>query len=449
MTQPDAPSLVAAPTYSPVSDRESRDVSPHEREWSWVERFGFRLFFTYVLLYTFPGPLSELPGTDFISAPYNALWRIVVPWFGAHVLHLRQPVSIRPSGSSDKLFDWVLLGTLITISILTAIAWTLLDRKRRAHPKLLEAFTLYVCFYLARTMFSYGFDKVIPNQFSPMEPLRLTQYVGEASPGGLAWSFLGFSVAYEIFAGTAEVVSGALLLFRRTRTLGALVGAGVLTNVFMLNMSFDIPVKQYSGHLLLLCVVVVALDRERLLNVFFRARAALPPRQVELFPPPVWKPLARNAGVALALWMIGGSLYGEIEGLYEFGRLAPRGPLYGIFEVEKVVKNGVLEPPLLTEPRWRRLSTSRFSALVRLTSDSSYLFGLRTDTTAHIAELMNGPDSTKWLRLSYAFSDSNHLTLRGWIGPDSMEMSFRRRPERSYLLVSRGFHWVNETPFFR
>jgi uncharacterized membrane protein YphA (DoxX/SURF4 family) len=159
------------------------------------------------------------------------------------------------------------------IALVGATAWTIADRRRRSHPKLLEAFTLYVRLFLARTMFSYGFDKVIPNQFSPMTPLRLTQYIGETSPGGFAWTFLGFSVAYEVFAGIAEVVSGAFLLFRRTRTLGAIIGAAVLTNVFMMNMSFDIPVKQYSAHLLLMCVFLVASTRALDGHVPARARS--------------------------------------------------------------------------------------------------------------------------------------------------------------------------------
>src|SRR4029078_1905598 len=123
--------------------------------------------------------------------------------------------------------------------------------------------------------------------------------------GGFAWTFLGFSIPYEIFAGTAETLSATLLLFRRTRTLGALIGAGVLTNVFMLNMSFDIPVKQYSAHLLLMCVFLVALDRERLLNVFLRARAGAPAPQKDLFTPPRARAAAWIAGIALTLWMVG------------------------------------------------------------------------------------------------------------------------------------------------
>jgi len=76
-------------------------------------------------------------------------------------------------------------------------------------------------------------------------------------------------------------------------------------------------------------------------------------------------------------------------------------------------------------------------------------FGLKTDTLKRVATLANGPDSTKWVRLSYVFPDSMHLALAGRIAGDSVEMKLRRRPESSYLLVSRGFHWVNEMPYFR
>jgi len=451
MTDPAAPLLASSPpSYSPLFDSADNSAPATEKDWTLAQRFGFRALLLYVALYTFPGPISELPGTDLLSDPYAAFWRKVVPWFGAHALRLSHPVSVQPSGSGDKLFDWVQIVLLAVIALVGATVWTMTDRRHRSHRKLLAAFTLYLRFFLARTMYSYGFDKVIPNQFSPMTPMRLTQFIGEASPGGFAWTFLGLSVAYEVFAGIAEVVSGTLLLFRRTQTLGALVGAGVLTNVFMLNMSFDIPVKQYSAHLLLMCVFLVALDRERLMNVFLRARDAAPPRYVELFTTRRARISAWALGIILVVWMAGGSIYGELKGIREFGRLAPRGPLYGIFEVDEVVKNGVVQPPLLTDgTRWRRFATAPNGALVRLATDSMVRYGLTTDSVKHLATLGNSPDSTKWLRLSYTFSDSMHLALSGRIGPDAVTMKLHRRPESTYLLVSRGFHWVNQTPYFR
>jgi hypothetical protein len=329
MTHPHAAPLAPpAPSYSPVSDRDDGVASPAQRDWSLAQRFGFRFLLVYVVLYTFPGPINELPGTGLLSDPYSAVWRAVVPWFGAHVLHLSHPVSIQPSGSGDKLFDWVQIVVQAVIALVVATAWTIAERRRRSHPKLLEAFTLYVRLFLTRTMFSYGFDKVIPNQFSPMTPMRLTQYIGETSPFGFAWTFLGFSVAYEVFAGITEVVSGTFLLFRRTRTLGALIGAMVLMNVFMMNMSFDIPVKQYSAHLLLMCVFLIALDRERLTDMFFRARSVALSRYADLFTTRRARIGAWAAGVVLALWMVVGTVYGELQGIRRLDGW-PAGPLHG------------------------------------------------------------------------------------------------------------------------
>src|SRR5690242_20303311 len=120
MTQPSAPSIPVTPSYHPRSDRDSGLPAEPMREWTLAERFGFRVLVAYVVLYTFPGPINELPGTDFITSPYGTLWRTVVPWFGAHVLRLANPISIRPSGSGDKLFDWVAIVTMLTIAIVAA-----------------------------------------------------------------------------------------------------------------------------------------------------------------------------------------------------------------------------------------------------------------------------------------------------------------------------------------
>jgi len=381
---------------------------------------------------------------------YQALWKAVVPWFGAHVLHLARPATAVPSGSGDRFFDWVMILVMLSASIVAAVVWSIFDRRARSYPRLFAAFVLYLRFTLARTLFSYGFDKVIPNQFSPMTPTRLTQFVGEMSPGGFAWTFLGFSVPYEMFAGFAEVTAATLLLFRRTTTLGALIGAAVLTNVFMLNMTFDIPVKQYSAHLLLFCGLLVAFDARRLLDVFVRERATEARGHTKLFTTPRARVAARIGGFGLAIWMIASTFYAEFSGLYEYGRLAPHGPLHGIFEVERVTKNGQIQQPLLTDGTlWRRFATSNGTALARMATDSLVRYRLETDTVKQTATLRNGPDSTSAIILAYTFVDPTHLVLTGRILTDSVEIRLRRRPESSYLLVSRGFHWVSEFPFFR
>ncbi len=56
---------------------------------------------------------------------------------------------------------------------------------------------------------------------------------------GVLWWMMGSSPAYTIFSGSIETLGGALLLFRRTATLGAIVSAGAMLNVWMLNMCYD------------------------------------------------------------------------------------------------------------------------------------------------------------------------------------------------------------------
>ena len=105
---------------------------------------------------------------------------------------------------------------------------------------------------------------------------RLIEPYGEFSPMGVAWYFIGVSTAYTIFSGMMEVVGGALLIIRRTATLGALFSCTVLTNVVLLNFCYDIPVKLYSSNLLLMAIFLAAADTPRLLNVFVRNRPAPP-----------------------------------------------------------------------------------------------------------------------------------------------------------------------------
>jgi len=182
---------------------------------------------------------------------------------------------------------------------------------------------------------------VIPAQNAPgaaAKPHVIVAVLG--SPGARP-------VPYEIFCGAGETIGALLLFFRRTTTLGALVGGAVLTNVFAINMAYDIPVKQYSFHLLALCAFLAACDADRLLNLFVRNRAVAPRFDLSLFATPMARRIATAVGTVLVLTLVVSDLWSEYQGLHQYGRLAPRSPLYGIYEFEQVEKNGVAQPPLL------------------------------------------------------------------------------------------------------
>jgi len=77
-------------------------------------------------------------------------------------------------------------------------------------------------------------------------------------------------------------------------------------------------------------------------------------------------------------------------------------------------------------------------------------FDLKADPTAHTFALKpskegDGEGST----LAYARPDPTHLTLEGTFDGKRVEVRTVKRDASSFLLMNRGFHWVNETPYNR
>src|SRR5262249_21326568 len=134
------------------------------------------------------------------------------------------------------------------------LLWSLLDRKRPQYRRLHEWLRVYVRFYVATTLITYGVVKVIKSQFPYPDGDRLLVPYGESSPMRLLWTFMGASEGYNWFTGAGEMLGGLLLCTRRATLLGALVSCGVMLHVAALNFCYDVPVKLFSTHLVLMSV---------------------------------------------------------------------------------------------------------------------------------------------------------------------------------------------------
>ncbi|HEV2297160.1 MAG TPA: hypothetical protein VGR72_01425 [Candidatus Acidoferrales bacterium] len=211
------------------------------------------------------------------STLLSGMWpmRQIVFWTATHVFHIAATAS---STSSDGAINWVEMYCLLAIAALATVIWSLWDSQRENYVTLHKWFRLVVRFTLATVMFIYGMDKVIPTQMPFPNLLTLLTPFGDLSRFGVLWASVGAAPAYEIFAGCAEMLSGILLVVPGTTTLGALICLADMTNVFMLNMTYDVPVKLDSFHWLLLSVVLLAPELPRLTNFFFLDRPLdLPP----------------------------------------------------------------------------------------------------------------------------------------------------------------------------
>jgi hypothetical protein len=432
--------------------------------WNPAKRVSFRFIFTYLVLYSLPFPLQFIPGLlpfneelslpqkfvqEKVLQPYEDFWNWLVPWVGSHVLDVT--ITVRPNGSGDTTYNYVQVFCFAWLAVLATTLWTLLDWRSTNYRRLYGCLRVYIRFALAAWMVTYGAVKVIQSQFPGPSLDRLLQPFGDASPMGLLWTFMGASASYNFFTGASEMLGGLLLTTRRTTLLGALVCIGVVGNVAMLNFSYDVPVKLFSLHLLAMAVFLAVPDIGRLADVFVFNRP-VPAADCRSVFQTSWLNYGLIAvRTAVVAAFIGVSLLGAAKSREKFGDAAPKSPLYGIWSVEELEMDGKGRPPLLTdESRWRRVVFDYPQMMaIQLVNNSRQRYMAKIDAQKHTLDLSKRDDPAWKSSLTYEQPQSEVLVLRGTFDGHPLLSRLRLVPPSEFLLLTRGFHWINEYPFNR
>lgn len=427
-------------------------ISLH-KEWSTGRKLRFRFISLFFFLYIFPFPLYLIPIPE-IGRAVADFWAAITQWFGISILGIEEIVAGSP-GSGDKTSDWLRLGIMAILSILIGILWSIIDRKRKSYQRLWRWFQMLLVYYVASVMFSYGLAKVFGEQFGYPSIARMMETYGESSPMRLMWTFMSASEPYEQFSGWAEAIAGFLILFRRTRTLGGLAVAGVMLNVFMMNMTYDVPVKQFSGLLMLMGIYIALADHKRLLSVFISNK---PVGAIE-WPPffqTFWKRLVLAiVQLAIAAYIIIDPITSGLELEKNFNPDRPRPALYGIHDVEHFVVNGDTLPPLTTDTlRWSKaymdlpgFGGNQFFGIKDMQNRSRTLRA-EIDSVQNLLTLRPFRDTVNVYELAYEFIDGN-LHLNGVFEGDTLQISTTYFNPDDFILRSRGFNWINEVPYNR
>ncbi len=146
-------------------------------------------------------------------------------------------------GSGDKMFDWVFALTLVVFFSVVIVLWSVVDRRRQHYTRLQKWFRVYVRFGIATTMLGYGMVKVMPLQVGAPSLTRLLEPYGNFSPMGVLWASIGASFPYERVVGCAELLAAVLLSIAQTVVLGGIVSLLDSTQIFVLNMTYGVPVN--------------------------------------------------------------------------------------------------------------------------------------------------------------------------------------------------------------
>ncbi len=409
--------------------------------WTPATRLAFRFCFLYFGLYVVTTQMLNamvvVPNWGFPPLETLPPLKNVIQWTALHVFHVTQPLVITGSGSGDKTANWVAAFCLVAFSGLATIVWSAVDRNREAYPSLDRWFRLFMRFAVATTMLGYGMAKAFPLQM-PYPPLtRLLEPFGNFSPMGVLWYSVGASPGWERFAGSMELVGAVLLFVPRLSLLGAMVCFADAVQIFTLNMTYDVPVKLFSFHLILMSIFLMAPEIPRLTRALL---TRIPGGK-----------LLVAAQIVLAAYYIGNEVYQANRSWHAFGGGAPKPALYGIWNVDRMFIAGVERSPLATDyDRWRRVviqnaTTVYFQRMDETLAAYPAKFDDKTNTIA-----LTKPSDKAW-KATFVVQrpDATHLSLSGAIDGHSIEMRTSLVDRAKFLLVSRGFNWVQEFPFNR
>jgi hypothetical protein len=261
-------------------------------------------------------------------------------------------------------------------------------------------------------MVIYGLAKVFPFQMPPPSIAILNEPAGNMAPMTFLWNLIGLNPVYEIICGSAEVLGGILLFYRRTALAGALFSSFVVTNVVLYNFCYDVPVKLFAVNLLLGCIFLALPDALSLCRFFWSHKPAAPTA--------AWVPPAsRRAGriailvteiVFAAAFLVVQPIFMAIGWHHLQVALRTPSPLVGAWHLDAThpASGAFIDPE--GHPITDLYVAPSSRAYTRSIDGELWLSGVDLDPKKHTVRVscyfINGPTNYAW-----QLSDPNHLIL--------------------------------------
>jgi hypothetical protein len=260
---------------------------------------------------------------------------------------------------------------------------------------------------------------------------------------GLFWTFMSGSKPYTIFCGWLEVLAGYLVLFKRTRTIGGLLSVVVMAQIVIINLCYDVPVKLFSIHLLLMSLFVLDDDLRNLFKFLVLRQS------VKLSEAPVFKNKKWLYGVLMIqiLVLISFTYFSINEG-QEYRESKWQEHFLGVYRVSsfEFIKD---ESPETTKAGWDEIIVDRLYngdvAAMIIADGNRYRYTLHIDTTNKKMEFIGKKLSDLNIRLQYK-NQTDTFYIEGLWDNQDVKAVLIRRDKTNYNLTNTSFHWIQEQP---
>ncbi|UZT98052.1 DoxX family membrane protein [Chryseobacterium fluminis] len=132
-------------------------------------------------------------------------------------------------------------------------------------------FILSIRILLAYIFISYGFSKMINNQFSISES-ELSTPIRDLSLFKIAWHLFNHQ-PFKYFIGVSQIICGLLLIFNRTIILGAFLFLPIAVNILIIDLTIMPPFMargfafRLSFYIILDCIILYSF-KERIIIIW-------------------------------------------------------------------------------------------------------------------------------------------------------------------------------------
>lgn len=337
--------------------------------------------------------------------------------------------------------DWVQQLAYLLISLLVAVIFIALDRKRRNYVTLHRWTKIALRYFLGSVMFLYGIQKLFLLQMVYPKLSYFYTPLGDFKPMDLAWTFVGYSGAYQFIGGLMEFIAGVLIFFRKTLVLGLLIFLGVMSNVLMLNYFFGVAVKTFSTTLFIMGLFLLLEHIPKLIDFLLLQKS----RKIEIpeldFVTP-WKKKARLilkygyiSFLLIFLVYLQVQLYSRLNGYSPI-------EIEGAYDVHSFEVNGTANTDYFDSLRWnqvvvnRSLNGSSSEGHIMLGATKRELATFEIDSLDQL-KIIFAEDSAMVFEGTHRISGDSFIWT-GQIGNDSTKIVLKRNQREIPL---------DETPF--
>ncbi len=415
------------------------------QKYNFKRKLFWRFIFLYIILYIFPYGfeyINELNPEDI------SFWKGITIWFGQTFLGWEFYINNLQNGFDSK-YDYSRFLLIVCISTIGSVIWLFIDSKIKYSytHKLKVLLQTILRYHIGLTLILYGLAKVFLLQFGSLDINDLETNLGNQSGMGFLWKFMSYSDFYSTSTGLIEIIGGVLVLFRRTTFIGAFILFIAMVNVVLVDIGYDVSVKMFAIHLLLMTVLLIFDNLKQLINFFITNKPTIPYNFAPFFNSK--KIRYGLKGIILIYFII--SFRNSFKERIRTEKSPNNIEMTGIYEIDIFIKNrDTINSSNSDRLRWEimRLNCNKYypkHVAIKNSDGQTQWFKFEEnvlDKTITFKPIENASES-EYL-FNYKKTGKNKFTFSGVYKGDTLSFSAKSKMIKDYLLTKNKIQWIRD-----